>query len=394
MFFQKYVVSSFGIRARVSRMLPGSFLWSIVSLAVACQAGPASAQSTFTWTGSAGNGNWAAQNNWVTTSGSTGSPSTGAAIVLAGSVQTTGTTTTRTATSLTFAANAGPFVINMSAGGNSTLTLNGPIENLSSSVQTIKTFVTISATAGLNTGTNGVGVTVFDRTVSGGRLDVTGNGRAVVNSNNTNLHMRVASGATISGMGRINAIDIRSGGSLTPGGTAATSYGTLTVGTSETSNASFIVSGGTASTIAMGISGTSRGTTYDSLVVTGTGNQYGGGLLALTFDDSTQYAVGTTFDLFEFPSSSPSGNLGAIRVTGGPYDGLAFGGPTEGLWVSSVNSVGQHLVFSQLTGDLVVVPEPSTLVFAGIGAAVSGWTGWRRRRSGHRTIADGVIRVH
>jgi hypothetical protein len=237
-------------------------------------------------------------------------------------------------------------------------------------------------------------VTVFDRTVSGGRLDVTGNGRAVVNSNNTNLHMRVASGATISGMGRINAIDIRSGGSLTPGGTAATSYGTLTVGTSETSNASFIVSGGTASTIAMGISGTSRGTTYDSLVVTGTGNQYGGGLLALTFDDSTQYAVGTTFDLFEFPSSSPSGNLGAIRVTGGPYDGLAFSGPTEGLWVSSVNSVGQHLVFSQLTGDLVVVPEPSTLVFAGIGAAVSGWTGWRRRRSGHRTIADGVIRVH
>jgi hypothetical protein len=384
MFLQKGLVSSFGTWARVSRMLPGSFLWSIVSLAVAWQAEPASAQSTYTWTGGGANGLWSNAANWVT-NGTNPPPTTAQNYVLAGTTRLTGTTGNRTGASLTFAADAGPFVINPAQTVPLTsFTLAGPIANLSSSVQTINTGVSLTGTGGqtLDTGSNGVGVTVFNQFVGGQRLDVIGSGRAVFNATNTNPQMTVASGATISGTGRLNSIDIRSGGTLTPGGTAATSYGTMTLGSVNTSNGSFIVSGGTASTIAMGISGTSRGTTYDSLLVNGTGNQYGGGLLALTFDNSTKYGVGTTFDLFQFPAGSPSGNLGAIQVKGGLYDGLTFSGPTAGVWVSSANADGQYLTFSQLTGDLVVVPEPSTLVFAGIGAAVSGWTIWRRRRGG------------
>lgn len=382
MFFQKGLISSFGMGASVSRMLPGSFLWSIVSLAVAWQAGPASAQSTYTWTGGGANGLWSNAANWVTT-GNPSPPATAQNYVLAGTTRLTGTTGNRTGASLTFAAAAGPFMINpASAVPLTSFTLAGPIANLSSSVQTINTGVSLTGIGGqvLDTGSNGVSVTVFNQFVGGQRLGVIGSGRAVFNATNTNPQMTVASGATISGTGRLNSIDIRSGGTLTPGGTAATSYGTMTLGSVNTSNGSFIVSGGTASTIAMGISGTSRGTSYDSLLVNGTGNQYGGGLLALTFDNSTKYDVGTTFDLFQFPVVSPSGNLGAIQVNGGPYDGLAFSGPTDGVWVSSANTDGQYLVFSQLTGDLVVVPEPSTLVFAGIGAAVSGWSLRRRHR--------------
>lgn len=396
MFSQKGLVSSFGTWARVSRMLPGSFVWSIVSLAVAWQAGPASAQSTYTWTGGGATGLWSNAANWVT-NGTNPPPTTAQHYVLAGTTRLTGTTASRTGASLTFAADAGAFVINPAATvplSSFTFTgTGGSIANLSSSVQTFNTSVSLSAAQILDTGSNGVGVTVFNQFVGGQRLDVIGSGRAVFNAVNTNTQMTVASGATITGTGRLNSVDIRSGGTLTPGGTAATSYGTMTLGSGSASNGSFIVSGGTASTIAMGISGTSRGTTYDSLLVNGTGNQYGGGLLALSFDNSTKYDVGTTFDLFQFPAGSPSGNLGAIQVKGGLYDGLTFSGPTGGVWVSSANTDGQYLVFSQLTGDLVVVPEPSTLVFAGIGAAVSGWTIWRRRGAKGRTpmVSSGFI---
>ncbi|RLS47829.1 MAG: PEP-CTERM sorting domain-containing protein, partial [Planctomycetota bacterium] len=40
----------------------------------------------------------------------------------------------------------------------------------------------------------------------------------------------------------------------------------------------------------------------------------------------------------------------------------------------------QYLVFQAQSGNLVVVPEPSTIVFAGLGVAMSGWTMWKKRR--------------
>jgi len=64
---------------------------------------------------------------------------------------------------------------------------------------------------------------------------------------------------------------------------------------------------------------------------------------------------------------------------GSPYAGLSFtkygtefftGPATNGTW----------LVFQAQTGNLVVVPEPSTIVFAGLGVAMSGWTMWKKRR--------------
>jgi len=49
-------------------------------------------------------------------------------------------------------------------------------------------------------------------------------------------------------------------------------------------------------------------------------------------------------------------------------------------WSSPAASDGTYLVFQATSGNLVVVPEPSTMVFAGFGVAMSGWTMWKKRR--------------
>jgi uncharacterized iron-regulated membrane protein len=61
------------------------------------------------------------------------------------------------------------------------------------------------------------------------------------------------------------------------------------------------------------------------------------------------------------------------------------------LWVSGTTASGQYLTFDQQAGQMVVVPEPSTVVFAGIGAAMAGWhmlKERRRRRLGQRPRFD------
>jgi hypothetical protein len=58
-----------------------------------------------------------------------------------------------------------------------------------------------------------------------------------------------------------------------------------------------------------------------------------------------------------------------------------------GDWITGWNSDQQRLVFSQSTGSLTIVPEPSTIVFAGIGMAMFGWSTWTRRRANVRRQA-------
>jgi len=379
------------VLARLSPRFPVSLLWGLAAMTVLGQSGQAFAQ-TYTWTGSAGSGNWGTAANWVTTSGSTVAPPTGgAAIVLAGGVQTTGTTGVRTATALTFASNAGPFVVRQQSFGN-TLTIAGPVTNLSGTVQTFEILVSVSGTKTLDTGLSASGVTVFSQTVSGTgspQLNVVGSGRAVFNATNTIAKVTVASGATVTGTGRLPSVTVQSGGSITPGSVSGTSYGTLTLGSGSTSTGGFVVNGGTSATVAVGISGTARGTAYDSFLVNGAGNQYGG-VLSISFDNATAYAPDTVFNLFQLPHAIPSGNFNDVRVTGGTFDGVTFSGPVNGEWVSSANQTGQTLVFSQLTGNLVVVPEPSTVMIALSGLALVGFGRWRRRSTQEGDQARGT----
>jgi len=54
------------------------------------------------------------------------------------------------------------------------------------------------------------------------------------------------------------------------------------------------------------------------------------------------------------------------------------------VWWTNPNSSGQSLKFAEATGTLIVVPEPSTIVIASIGAALAGLWRVRRRKSGTR----------
>jgi hypothetical protein len=103
------------------------------------------------------------------------------------------------------------------------------------------------------------------------------------------------------------------------------------------------------------------------------------------------FPIGTTWGLFSgvnYTGGSPSAlndasNFSAFALTNSPsspYNGTFTKYGQE--WTSPVASDGTYLVFQAASGSLVVVPEPSTMVFAGLGVAMSGWTMWKKRRLG------------
>ena len=356
-------------------MTPKSVLWSLAALTTLWQASPALAQSSATWSGGATGGLWSSSANWV---GGVG-PASGTPFnyLMQGTnrLSSTNSAGNRQAASITFQSGAGSFGI---TGGSFLLT--GPISNLSGVTQTISSPIT---TTGLRTVATGSAATVFGGVISGagGGMNVTGSGTAVFNAANTYTGTTVvASGATITGTGRLPRVDVQSGGRITPGTAAAGSYGVLTTGTGAGSSGGFVVASGTSATVAIGISGTTRGTQYDAFNLLGGSNQFGG-TLDIRFDTNTLYGPGTTFNLFAL-SGSNGGAFGAVTVAGGEYAGLTFSGPVNGVWTSNTKSDGQFLTFSEITGDLVVVPEPSTAVIALVGVGLIGLQRFRRRNVG------------
>ena len=122
------------------------------------------------------------------------------------------------------------------------------------------------------------------------------------------------------------------------------------------------------------------------------GNYQLGGAFELDANNlgSNLYSPGTTWGLFSgvnYTAGSPSPVNGASNFSvfamspsssSSPYFGTFTRFGQE--WQSPFASDGTYLVFSAQTGNLVVVPEPSTMVFAGLGVAMSGWTMWKKRR--------------
>ncbi len=143
---------------------------------------------------------------------------------------------------------------------------------------------------------------------------------------------------------------------------------------------------------------------YDAVVFAqnGSGTLNYNGFLNLNFLGTNVFPEGTFFQLFDDSNSGTfAGDLTGVNTTtgSGPYSGLSFTkfvdftldeqtfltqrfGATTGDWISDWNGPGeQRLIFSQSAGTLTVVPEPSTIVFAGIGMAMFGWSTWTRRRA-------------
>ena len=243
-------------------------------------------------------------------------------------------------------------------------------------------------------------------------------GRFNVNSGTTRLSSGVAAefvvagGATlesaVGGIGTVNSVLLQNAATLLPG--TAGGIGSITANTdvtmASTSIVQFDIAGVSASDPGTG------GTDFDQ-VSYGAGFTSGvltyDGSLGFSFTTSTVFDNGTSFQLFSASgvgTSSTGDLLGIAATVGGSYNGLTFtdfAGASAfdigyfnlvaGDWISTWNGAGeQRLIFSQSTGTLTVVPEPSTIVFAGIGMAMFGWSTWTRRRAkSRRQVIEAAI---
>jgi len=177
----------------------------------------------------------------------------------------------------------------------------------------------------------------------------------------------VNAGGLLGGLGGLlqGNVTVASSGTISPGNFGG--VGTLTVGS---------LSLAAGSRTLMGITGVSS-SLYDQLVGTGTGGLTYGGNLDLVLSGS--YATGTTWNLFS-NFLTKNGDFAGVGLTAtGEYAGLTFTN-ASGVWKSTTTANNQYLEFTQSTGNLVVVPEPSTIAMTLAGLACGGWQVARRRR--------------
>ena len=221
-----------------------------------------------------------------------------------------------------------------------------------------------------------------------GSTTIEANGKLLMNGTISGSSTTTSYGY-LGGSGTFGGAVIVSSGTLAPGGGSANGVIVDTVGV--LTMASLSLSG--SSHTLMQITGTAPGTDYDRIVSTGSLG-YDSGVLDLAMS-GTSYAVGTTFDLFD--AASVSGTLASISTAGISSDGwenLTWYAPGSsgaglddygaGVWQSSLTTVGgesRKLIFSQPTGVLSVVPEPSTCASLLAGLACGGYTMIRRRRA-------------
>jgi hypothetical protein len=147
------------------------------------------------------------------------------------------------------------------------------------------------------------------------------------------------------------------------------------------------------STAAMAIGGSSAGL-YDQVAALGNVNFGGisGGTLAINFL-SGGFADNTVWQLFS--GGSFSGHLATVTATGsysptfsyigmGKWEAPLDGGRSLAFYESDYYAIGD----TYKAGQLVLVPEPSTIVFAGIGLFVLGWQRVAKRRRAARSAVD------
>jgi autotransporter-associated beta strand protein len=171
----------------------------------------------------------------------------------------------------------------------------------------------------------------------------------------------VADNGTLGGSGTIGgAVAVSGGGWLSPG----TSAGVLSMGSLSLESGS---------TTLMEINGLQRGSEYDGIdIVAGSSLTYGG-TLSLAFGNSGPFMDGAVFDLFNFTGGA-SGAFSDV-TSSGFYTGTWQADDANGF---SLIAGRQTLLFSHMTGELTVIPEPSAFALAVFAMAALGI---RRSRS-------------
>jgi len=187
-------------------------------------------------------------------------------------------------------------------------------------------------------------------TVSAGTLLINGDA-------STSAGASVSANATLGGNGTVGGnTTVSNNAILTPG---SEGVGKLTI-------ESDLTFAGTDSKVTFELASGARGVAYDAVDV-GNALTYNGDL-TLTI---TSLLANGTYDLFSF--TTQTGSFDSISFAGGFYTGPFVN--NSGVWTAT--SGGQTFSFSQVTGDLVVVPEPSGWSFLVLGVAFLAFR-WRR----------------
>jgi hypothetical protein len=121
--------------------------------------------------------------------------------------------------------------------------------------------------------------------------------------------------------------------------------------------------------VVMELNGLTRGTQYDGINVGGE-LAYGG---TLTLNFGSTFSEGDSFNLFDFTTTT--GSFESITLTGAYTGALAN---NAGTWTGTIG--GQDFSFLDSTGNLNVVPEPSTYALLLV-AAAGLWAARKRRPS-------------
>ena len=265
----------------------------------------------------------------------------------------------------------------------SKLSLTGPI-HLGANTLTFGQVVTGANSA--RTTAPATWITVGGAIAGAGSVVVDGMATVYLNGANTYTGTTTVQSGVLGGNGTIaGAVTVQNGAFITPG-SAANTTGALGVGSLQ------LDSGATA---AMAISGTAAGL-YDQVVALGNVNY--GGNLAIDFTTASF----ANFDVWQlFSGTSFSGNFTSVTATGS-FGSLTFNDLGTGEWQATGGLLGEgqslsfyvddtHAIGDRYkAGQLVLVPEPSTIVFAGIGLFVMGWQRLARRRRAAQSSVDSI----
>ena len=353
-------------------------------IAVVAMGGSAANAATYTYATNQGaaSGSWQTAGNWVGGS----APAAGSDLIFG----TTSPPGARTTTN-----NTNNFAVNSIAfSGTTAFTLTGSSINLAGNITTANSSRNHTINLPITTTVS----STFSAGGTTGSQTLNFNNGVITNNAGLTLAGPITIGQPIAGSGTVTTL---AGSSLSY--TPTSFGGDLVVGgtiTNGSNLAKITVAGGnmtsgSTANLLMGV-GTSGGQITDPNPL-GSYDQYAGtGAMAfggtLTLDMSTMQAPGafdpvtleSVWKLFNF--ATYSGNFTSVVATNSPYPSVnttwTLGG--DGNWRSADLDNGsdpaQYFAFNRLTGELVVVPEPTGFVIAGLGVAMAGWRLARQRK--------------
>jgi autotransporter-associated beta strand protein/T5SS/PEP-CTERM-associated repeat protein len=179
-------------------------------------------------------------------------------------------------------------------------------------------------------------------------------GTLLINGTNMDSAISVSSGATLGGTGSLGAVTIQDGGTLS----TTNSFGQMHVASLSLASNSIIK---------LAVAGTNS-TQFDSIYAAGS-IAFGGSLninMSGVYDSINNIGLFQLFSNGSGSLGSSSNNFTQVNITGSYNGSLAYFSANN-LW-QLWNSTNSYIGLNMTTGQLTVIPEPSTYALFGLGA--------------------------